>query len=261
MSFKTGTLARPVRVVKPGPDVVLEASFAWQGPFERVFVKLANENRRCIEAVCAWIAQDAGLPCPEPRFVQVARGKMPRDVAWPFGESTNLAFCTVAIPNARQLAKLDSGWAADQLGKWPWLEVAGVFDELIANDDRSNGNVLLDGRASMWLIDHGRALGGGGQRLFSTELFPPFKNYFLEMIAQEAMPKKLQRKNVLLSASYEMAARAPRVPYGDLMVPEPLALQISSILTRRAASLPAMVLEAARIPDLYDAGESSRSLQ
>ena len=261
MTFKSGTLANPVRVVKPGPDVVLEGAFAWQGPFERVFVKLANEHRRCIEAVCAWIAQEAGLPSPEPRFVRVSKEKVRTNVPWSFSGPEITGFGTVAIPNAQQLTKLDSGWASELLSKWQWLELGGVFDELVAHDDRSNGNILVDGRANLWLIDHGRALGGGGQKLFSTDIFPPFKNYFLEMIAQEAMAKKMQRKNALLAACYQMAARVPRIPYEDLLVPEHIAEQISTFLAQRAHVLPTMVLESARIPDMYDRGESPRSLQ
>ena len=42
----------------------------------------------------------------------------------------------------------------------PWnmqLHILRVFDELIANTDRNQGNMLIDKRWKLWLIDHSRA--------------------------------------------------------------------------------------------------------
>ena len=42
----------------------------------------------------------------------------------------------------------------------PWneqLHILRVFDELIANTDRNQGNMLIDSRWKLWLIDHSRA--------------------------------------------------------------------------------------------------------
>jgi hypothetical protein len=44
--------------------------------------------------------------------------------------------------------------------KVPWtaqLHILRVFDELIANTDRNQGNMLIDKRWKLWLIDHSRA--------------------------------------------------------------------------------------------------------
>ena len=44
--------------------------------------------------------------------------------------------------------------------KEPWnaqLHILRVFDELIANTDRNQGNMLIDSRWKLWLIDHSRA--------------------------------------------------------------------------------------------------------
>ncbi len=41
-----------------------------------------------------------------------------------------------------------------------WLaqnDIARVFDELIANIDRNQGNMLIDKQWKVWLIDHSRA--------------------------------------------------------------------------------------------------------
>lgn len=260
-AFKRGNLARPCTLVKTEPNVVLDASLSWEGPFEHVFVKLTSENGRSIEAVCAWIAQDVGLPCPEPRFVLVKKSRIPQGAPWVFGTATDVvAFGTLAIEHAQPLTKTDSVAVTTRIRKWDRLELAGVFDLLIANDDRSEGNILLDAQQRLWLIDHGRSLGGGGHRLFSSEVSPLINNFLLEQIRRLPLPDRIKRQNAVLSACYELAARVPRIPYDSLLVPPPIALQIDDFLTKRASRLQAMALEAAGLPDLYQ-GDGSRGLQ
>jgi len=262
MSFKTGNLARPMTVVKKTPDVVLDANLSWQGPFEHVFAKLGSENRRSIEAVCAWIGQDGRLPCPEPRFGRVTKQRLPTGVEWPFGDASEVVvFATIAIEGARQLTRIDSALVSSMLLRWESLELAGVFDQLIANDDRSDGNVLMDPRGGLWLIDHGRSLGGGGQRFFSSDTHPSTRNFFLDKIAQEPLSARMKRKNALLGACFELVARVPRIPYKDLLVPDPIAIQIDSFLSQRANSLQAMVLDAVHLPDMYQGGAEVRGPQ
>jgi hypothetical protein len=50
------------------------------------------------------------------------------------------------------------------------LEVMRVFDELIQNKDRNQGNILWTGDWKMWLIDHTRAFRGGEELLKPDEL-------------------------------------------------------------------------------------------
>lgn len=252
MPFPTGNLATPWRIVKTEPDVVLDATLAWQDPFEHVFVKLCSENRRSIEAVCAWIAQDVGLPVPAPRFVRVKKTRLPNGCAWRLGDADSaIAFATVAVEGARQLIKVDGDVLQPKLLKWEFLELAAVFDHLIANDDRSNGNMLMDPRGGLWLIDHGRSLGGGGQRFFSTDVLPSIRNFLLEKIGREASADRMKRRTALMSACVELEARVPRVPYERLLVPPAIAPQINSFLSQRASRLQAMVLDVVGLPDLY----------
>jgi hypothetical protein len=109
---------------------------------------------------------------------------MPKNHAWPYGaEREALVFGTRAVEGAVPLTRVDGAAVADKLEKWSFLEMAAVFDQLVANDDRTQGNILLAPKGDLWLIDHARALGGGGQRLFSTEVLPLFNNFFLSLIA------------------------------------------------------------------------------
>jgi hypothetical protein len=259
MSFLTGNLARPWHTVKTEPDVVLDATLAWQNPFEHVFVKLGSDNRRSIEAVCAWIALDVGLPTPAPRFVHVKRAHLPNGCPWRFHDANEItAFATVAIEGARQLIRMDADVLAPRFLKWNFLEMAAVFDHLIANDDRSDGNMLTDARGTFWLIDHGRSLGGGGQRFFSTDVLPSIRNFLLEKIGRLTLADRMKRRSALMSACVELAARVPRVPYERLLVPPAIATRINSFLLQRASRLQAMVLDVVGLPDMYQGENESR---
>jgi hypothetical protein len=252
-TISTGTLARPMRVVKTTPDLVLDGRLASHGPFEHVYAKLMPANRRCIEAVCAWIGREVELPLPDFRFVRVLKARLPKGCDWPYRQSEEeLVFGTVAIEGARPLTGFDSGLVAAKIDKWQHLDMAAAFDQLIANDDRTEGNVLLDPKGALWLIDQARSLGGGGQRLFSTDVLPLVSNFFLSRVASYSMADRMKRRGALLSACNRLASAAMRVPYDHLLVPDEMATQIQDFLLRRAVLLQAMVLDAAGIPDMYD---------
>lgn len=54
--------------------------------------------------------------------------------------------------------RVRSGRRPDRM--WPWVmqhAMLRLFDELIGNDDRNPGNVLIDGSWRLWFIDHTRA--------------------------------------------------------------------------------------------------------
>jgi hypothetical protein len=249
----TGTLSRPMSVVKTKPDIVLDGRLSSHGPFEHVYAKLVPVNRRCIEAVCAWIGHEVGLPLPEIRFVRVLKNRLPLGCAWPYKlNEEEWAFGSLAIEGARPLVGFDSVLAVAKVDKWSHLELAAAFDQLVANDDRTEGNILLDPKGSLWLIDHARSLGGGGQRLFSTEVLPLVNNFFLARVASYPLAERMKRRGALLSACTRLVSAAMIVPYKSLMVPADMAIQIQDFLLRRASLLQAMVFDAAGIPDMYD---------
>jgi hypothetical protein len=261
MPFPVRSLARPWRVVKIEPDAVLDAALAWNNPFERGYVKLGMETGRSIEAVCAWIAQDAGLPCPAARFVQVSRTNTPPGCPWKLGDVNKvIVFATVAIEGALQLTKIDSDLLSQKLLTWKSLESAAVFDQLIANDDRSDGNMLMDPTGKLWLIDHGRALGAAGHPIFSSDPTPSVRNFLLDKIARQSLADRMKRREKLMAACVTLAACVPRVPYDSLLVRPDTASQINSFLTQRASRLQAMVFDNVGLPSLYPQDGEGRSL-
>jgi hypothetical protein len=100
------------------------------------------------EMLCALLGRALSLPIPEPLIVIHA-------------ETQEALFGSVDIehPNlTRHLRHIDSETLRRRLLQWRSFAAAGLFDEWIANADRHPGNILHDGGAGFWLIDHDQAL-------------------------------------------------------------------------------------------------------
>lgn len=249
---KSGSVAPPVRLLKVSPRLVLDAQLASAGPFQHIYVKVLPLPERCIEAVCAWLGREVGLPIPEPFLPLLLKSRIPKGQPWPFGEaSEEYVFATLAVERAQRLVSLDSELVRRLLDRWAHLSTAAAFDQLIANDDRTEGNILLGPRQDIWLIDHTRALGGAGGRLFSTEVTPLFTNFFLHRISTFPASTRLRMRNDLVLACSKLCGAVPRIPYDALRVPDHIASQIDSYLQTRALRLQPMVLSAVGLPDLY----------
>ena len=260
--MRTGNLANPVYVRKESPHVVLDARCSSATSIDHVFVKLLPEHLFCVETVCSWLATDAALPVPQPCAVRVPRQKLPRGCPWQFGQQDAIqGFGSQAVENALSLDRVDSSVVHERIMSWPLLELAAIFDELVANDDRSANNMLLDPHGKLWMIDHARCLGGAGQRLFSTDVAPSFRNYLLDQIAQMSFNQRLQRRNAVIRACVELASRVPRIPYAALGISDALRVQVEPYLAQRATRLRGSVLHALGLPDLYDAGDGARQIQ
>ncbi len=260
--FAAGSVATPIHIVKQAPRIVLRAWRSWPGPFEPVYVKVLPVNARSIEAVCAWLAREIELPVPEPMLLDMPASRLPKGCAWPFGTDPNATcFATRAVENALPLSNVSSEIATAMIDKWASLPAAAVFDQLIANDDRTEGNVLLGPRRDLWLIDHGRSLGGGGQRFFSTDVTPSTANFLLSRVARFPAQERVRLRPALIAVCTRLASAVRRVPYGTLLVPEDIAMQIDDFLTRRVGMLQAMVLQSIGLPDLYDDGQRPSALQ
>lgn len=257
-AFKSGNLATPIKVVKAAPALVLDCGLAWEGPFEHVFAKILPIHQRCIEAVCAWLAQQMGVPVPAPRFLHMWKHKLPRGHAWPFGrEEEATVFATVAVEGAMPLTRFDGSLISTKFAKWPYLELCAVFDLLIANDDRTAGNILMAPKGELCLIDHARSLGGGGDALFSTQ--PLISNFFLGVIAGMSLSERNRRRPALISACLNATAAIARIPYEALLVPADIASQVNDFLVKRGTRLQATVLDAVGLPDIYDHHDNDRS--
>ncbi|WP_156443060.1 HipA family kinase [Burkholderia sp. RF4-BP95] len=203
------------------------------------YVKLLPELQFCIESVCAWLARELGLPMPEVFWVTVHRGRM--HGFWPFGDAVEQRVCfgTGAIPVALPV-RLTSQTQATLTGMYGldalFMAKIALFDELIGNDDRHDGNMLLTPNRTIVLIDHERALGGTGLDLFSSQ--PPLgPNRLLERVRELPLPERATLKADLRHFCAACVNAVLRLPYEQLVHPEVLREPMRQYLQGRAEKL------------------------
>jgi hypothetical protein len=107
-----------------------------------VVAKRVSTREIAVEIICAAIGRAAGLPIPEPVLL------MDHEDVWHYGSVDS------SHPNLSRFVCTDDASILGELERWPSLLPAACFDELIANPDRHDGNLLYDG-SGFFLIDHG----------------------------------------------------------------------------------------------------------
>lgn len=258
VTVRRGRLANPVTLVKESPSPVLRGALASSERFQTVYVKLTSRPQCFIELICSWIGLYVGLPIPQPCIVEVHRSKLPAGAAWPLGSSSSGTFFgSIEVEGAQQLHRMPSTVERGLAG-WSHLEMAAAFDHLIANDDRTAGNLLLAPDQSLFLIDHARSLGGAGSRLFSTDVTPLFTNYFLRFIAARPLAEREASKYSLIRACIALQNAVLQIPFNQLGVPEEMAEQIRDFLSKRAAMIQSDLLSQIGLPELPSFSEASQ---
>ena len=168
------------------------------------YVKILPAERLFAETMSATIGRYFGLPIPLTALV-VVRGE---SIGRGAGKWIALASVdTNAVPVSRAI-NFDK--VSHLLNKWSSLHAAVVFDELLANTDRSLRNMLLGADGKIWLIDHEEALA-----VSSVSAGLKIKNRLLEMVVHEVSQferhqatKKLKEKSAPI---YQMDFRAHAV--------------------------------------------------
>ncbi|WNC90241.1 hypothetical protein RI103_02445 [Paraburkholderia sp. FT54] len=215
------------------------------------FIKLLPPREFAVESVCEWLAREVELPMPEPLWVTVHRQRM--RTVWPFGnDETQLCFGTQAFNLARPVhlgdqsrSVLAQAYGLDSL----LLAKIALFDELIGNDDRHAGNLLLTPRGTVVLIDHERALGGTGLALFSTAP-PPGPNQLLHRVRALSVAERATLKSPLRAFCAACTTAACRIPYTQLVNAEALHEPMRVYLESRAERLFDTLEETLGIRDL-----------
>jgi hypothetical protein len=248
--FRSASFARPIEVKKTSPHPLLKGQLLVNLAFVGGYVKLQPSHTRAIEAVCAWLGLEIGLPIPEPVFVTVLQDRLPNNCPWPFKETSRLCLGSIAIAEALPIRHSNEGAIATALLKWPKLVDAAVFDQLIANDDRSEENLLLDTGQNFWLIDHGRALDGGGEKLFSDDYFPLFQNKLLANLKTLPLPDRVKRKDSIILACAKLHSAVDRIPFDALDIAEDLSEQIRKYLQHRCQQLSPVIFRELGYPEL-----------
>lgn len=157
----------------PGGQLVGEgANQPWRGIAATVagevavIAKRISNREMAVEVVCAALGRSAGLPIPEPLLLLDSANE------WHFGSADT------GHPNISQFVSSQDNSILDELERWPELLAAACFDELIANPDRHDGNILFNGQGFL-LIDHGLCLPLGMPPSDSSDDY--YANRFLEL--------------------------------------------------------------------------------
>ncbi|VBO96129.1 HipA family kinase [Burkholderia pseudomallei] len=229
--FPIGGVANPV--VQAGIHVTVRTGTV------DAYVKLLKPKAFVAESVSAWLALRVELPIPTPFWVTVHRRLVANVLQWPFGsKETHLCFGSAAVENA--LALRLAGRTDGALGRYGLDNVLlgkiALFDELIGNDDRHDGNLLVTFDRSVFLIDHERALGGTGLGLFSSD--PPLApNRLLERVRLLPASERMS----LVKPLREFCATCERavwtVPYETLVEDVAMRAMVQDYLQRRAEKL------------------------
>lgn len=206
-----------------------------------------------VEVVCAWLAREIGLPLPLPAIIQVHRARVERLFPWPYGSMTSAqCYGTQEILRALPLQAVEnarSGQYEHLLRGWKDCLRVGIFDELIANDDRNKGNLLLDAYRVLWIIDHSRALRSGGQTPFSDPLLP-FENPLLNYLATYTPAQRSAFYPQIIADCAQLSSAAARIPYSDLGVDGQIRVDIERFLDERSRRLTALVFSRLGISEL-----------
>ncbi len=183
-------------------------------------IKSVPSREIAVELFCALLAQHLGLPAPAPLLVA-----MP-DRALAVGSAD------MGYPSLRHFLQTNDNdpQILRRLLEWPHLVPTASFDDWIANPDRHVGNLLFDGTAQFWLIDHGLAL--------AATLAPADRvdNHMLELAREGRDEIALQR------LKREMMERAATYGSGDVYevgqtIPVPHIDELMDFLVQRLPHL------------------------
>ena len=259
--FEEGRLNRaPVFPVSGTANPVVQARI--QVPVRTgsvdAYVKLLKPKAFAAESICAWLAIRVGLHVPTPFWVTAHRRLL--QSVWPYGEKeAQVCFGSEAVPSAMAF-RLDAQ-AADVLARHglhlTMLGQIALFDELVGNDDRHDGNLLVTYDGSFFLIDHERAVGGTGLGLFSTD--PPLgPNRLLDRLRKLSSSERMALAKPLREFCAHCERAVLSAPY-DVLIEDPeIRLLVQSYLARRADKLRDTLEATLGIRDLSGLRDSSR---
>lgn len=148
VSIRVGRLLPGAQEVGEGANFPVRGIAATADGEIAVIAKKLCGREIAVEVICAALGRAAGIPIPEPLLL------LDTHDCWHFGSAD------IRHPNLSQFVSYQDSSVLDELEKWPDLLAAACFDELIANPDRHDGNILYNGNGFL-LIDHGLCIPNG----------------------------------------------------------------------------------------------------
>jgi len=153
-----------------------------------VYFKMLPSRGFWVETACLRLAEATGLPVGECYWGEITRENLPSSAMWQDGESQRMVVC-VRIIRGATLYAMGLYSVANTLRKHQAFAKMCVLDELLANGDRHNENVMIDGKKCPILIDFGHAFGGPENPFTNT--MPLFEN---EMLSEAIATMDVRRR-------------------------------------------------------------------
>jgi hypothetical protein len=136
------------------------------GQRKHCVIKDLNKEQLSNELLASVLARHLGLPVPDTYLGLVLPGTLSVNKFPVSGTKNHLVFVSADVNTPNLAQQIDDHGSllehilVDHLKKWVGLAGLYAFDTWIANVDRHQGNLLIDGPNNIWLIDHGHAFTG-----------------------------------------------------------------------------------------------------
>lgn len=147
----------------------------------RAYIKVLRSHQLANELLCATIGREIGLSIPTPYLLEVLPEDLPDShllrepgaLLYAFGSDD------ASHPSLRRRMERRTSLDYSLISGWRGWENGATFDQWVANGDRHGGNILMESREVMWLIDHDYAF--TGPRWIASRLIPsaPIHNQIL----------------------------------------------------------------------------------
>ncbi|NIF23075.1 HipA family kinase [Candidatus Pantoea multigeneris] len=209
-----------------------------------VFAKIIDPREICVEAFCAILGRELGIPIPKPYLILADDTTL--DIIPPGKNALMFGSEDAAYPSFRRYA--DCRQSYEKLQNFKASLDVGVFDEWIANHDRNVGNILYDGGDDFLFIDHGLAL---PESLPADQ--PALDNNILRALF--SIKTELDKFRDLRTASQMIAPMYRALNLEGVMssaqatmyVPDAVIAQILAFLTDRLLSIETLIRSRLRI--------------
>lgn len=224
-------------------------------------IKDLNVQQLVNELLAAVLGKELGLPVPNAYLGFAPNGTL-QAKHLPLANGTgHLLFVSedVCTPNLAQQVTAGGPFIEalliNALRNWLKLGQLYAFDAWIANTDRHQGNLLIDGPTNIWLIDHGHAFTGHQWQLNDLDPLIAYRHRLSEWLTGHLSPAQKSSK------SHEAAVFATKiatVPVQqalldgalDMLLPPPSVFALKDFLMKRVQHVPRHAKDALGVPAL-----------
>lgn len=180
--------------------------------FPNLFARTGLEN----ELVGYIVAREEGLPVATEAFIMVLPSELlfrchphfKSELSTSTGFNVVWATSVVNGPPLKYLHPLRDVALKRRLLKWPKLPDMLAFDDLIANEDRSEDNLICIANGELVLVDHADISGGISRKIeFLDPSFSP-NNSFIRNLFDDRLPSSIKSGMVLAAERHPQVIKS-----------------------------------------------------